>query len=234
MSGSAEWSIRRPSTISSRDPSVEEDEDPVRVRGSLRVVGDEDDRLAAGRCTTARATSRISAPVVKSRLPGGLVREEERGPRDERPRDRDPLLLAGRELVRAVALLARQVDERRSPSWTRSRSSPCAGSCPAIVNGEPDVLADVEQRDEVEELEDEARLLAAEPGRLVVGQRADVAALEDDVPVVGWSRPPSSWRSVLLPEPDGPMRATNSPGADRERDAPERIDGVVSRAGSAS
>ena len=28
--------------------------------------------------------------------------------------------------------------------------------------------------------------------------------------------------NVLLPEPDGPMTATNSPGSDRERDAVER------------
>ena len=31
-------------------------------------------------------------------------------------------------------------------------------------------------------------------------------------PDVGRSRPPSSWSRVLLPEPDGPIRATNSPG----------------------
>ena len=30
-------------------------------------------------------------------------------------------------------------------------------------------------------------------------------------PVVGRSRPPRTWSNVDLPEPDGPIRATNSP-----------------------
>ncbi len=33
------------------------------------------------------------------------------------------------------------------------------------------------------------------------------------LPVVGRSSPPSRFRSVVLPEPEGPMKATNSPGS---------------------
>ena len=42
---------------------------------------------------------------------GRLVGEEEGRPRDERSGDGDPLLLAGRQLVRLVVLLAGEVDE---------------------------------------------------------------------------------------------------------------------------
>ena len=44
-------------------------------------------------------------------------------------------------------------------------------------------------------------------------------------PVVGRSSPPSSWRSVDLPEPDGPIRATNSPASTVRRHAAQRLDG---------
>ena len=36
--------------------------------------------------------------------------------------------------------------------------------------------------------------------------------------------------SVDLPEPDGPMTATSSPGCDVERDAAERVDGGLALA----
>ena len=36
--------------------------------------------------------------------------------------------------------------------------------------------------------------------------------------------------SVDLPEPDGPMTASSSPGCDVERDAAERVDGGVALA----
>ena len=43
-------------------------------------------------------------------------------------------------------------------------------------------------------------------------------------PVVGRSRPPRTWSRVDLPEPDGPIRATNSPACDGERDAAQCLD----------
>ena len=44
-------------------------------------------------------------------------------------------------------------------------------------------------------------------------------------PEVGRSSPPRSWSSVDLPEPDGPIRATNSPSATRQRDASQGVHG---------
>src|SRR5665811_2150922 len=49
-------------------------------------------------------------PGREVQVPGRLVREEERGPSNERAGERNALLLTGRELVGPVALLAGQVD----------------------------------------------------------------------------------------------------------------------------
>ena len=43
-------------------------------------------------------------------------------------------------------------------------------------------------------------------------------------PVVGRSRQPIRFTSVDLPEPEGPMIETHSPGIDRERELVERLD----------
>ena len=92
------------------DPPVADDEDAVGVGGRLRIVGDEDDRLAA---LDARAPERIedlgAGRVVE--VAGRLVGEQEGRPGDERPGDGDALLLAGRQLVGLVVLLAGQVDQ---------------------------------------------------------------------------------------------------------------------------
>ena len=93
------------------DPAVADHENPIGVRGGLRVVGHEDDRLVA---LDARPPERLedlgAGRVVE--VAGRLVGEEERRARHERAGDRDPLLLAGRQLVGLVVLLPGQVDER--------------------------------------------------------------------------------------------------------------------------
>ena len=110
MSGVASWLSRRPSSMVSRIRPVADDEDAVGVGRRLRIVGDEDDRLAA---LDARAPQRIedlgAGRVVE--VAGRLVGEQERRPGDERAGDGHPLLLARRQLVGLVVLLAGQVDQ---------------------------------------------------------------------------------------------------------------------------
>ena len=84
------------------DQAVGEEEDPVGDRGRVRVVGDHHDRLAVARRAQSRSSSRISLPVVESRLPVGSSAKHDRRLRDERAGDRDALLLAAGELRRAV------------------------------------------------------------------------------------------------------------------------------------
>ena len=92
------------------------------------------------------------------------------------------------------------------------------------------VFDDVQQRDEVERLEDEPRPVAPQPRGLVVGQLAEILAFERDLPDVGRSRPPRTWSSVDLPEPDGPISATNSP-ASTDSETPRSASTVVGPSG---
>ena len=85
-----------------------------RVRRSLRVVGDEDHRLAA---LVARAPEPIQDLRAgrEVQVPRRLVRQEERGPPHQRAGERDALLLAARKLgagknFRDAALRPSRVD----------------------------------------------------------------------------------------------------------------------------
>ena len=66
-------------------------------------------------------------------------------------------------------------------SRIRSAISPLPGSGAGDRERQRHVLGHVQQWDQVERLEDEAGPVAAELGRLVVGQVADRRALEDDL-----------------------------------------------------
>ena len=111
MSGAASCNSRRPSSIVSRMRPVADDVDAVGIGRRLRIVGHEDDRLAA---PDARAPQRVedlgAGRVVE--VAGRLVREQERRSGDEGAGDGHSLLLAGRQLVGLVMLLAGQVDQR--------------------------------------------------------------------------------------------------------------------------
>ena len=51
------------------------------------------------------------APELEVQGPEGLVEEQHLGPVDQRPGERDPLLLAAGELVRLAPVVAAEVDE---------------------------------------------------------------------------------------------------------------------------
>ena len=84
-----------------------------------------------------------------------------------------------------------------------------AGGCQLRL----DVLQGGERRDEVELLEDEPEGAQPQRRELAVGKRSEVAAVEDDRPPDGRSSAPSSWSSVVLPDPLGPSSATKSPAS---------------------
>ena len=66
----------------------------------VAVVGDQDDG-GAGALSSCEEREHVRARL-RVEVAGGLVREQDRGLGDERPRDRDPLLLAAGELGRLV------------------------------------------------------------------------------------------------------------------------------------
>jgi hypothetical protein len=102
---------------------------------------------------------------LRVQVPGGLVGEEQRGLRDERPGDRHPLLLSAGELVRRV------VEARAQPDALEHRPGPRrplrARDAALVDERELDVLEGGRAREEVEPLEHE-------PDRLVPERRAAV------------------------------------------------------------
>ena len=98
-----------------------------------------------------------------------FVGEEQRRPGDQGPRDRHALLLTGRQLVGLVASLGGQVDE--GDDVVDALAQLAAGRVAAgDGEGQRHVLGDVEERDEVEGLEDEPGPLAPEAGGCLVGE----------------------------------------------------------------
>ena len=85
-----------------------------------------------------------------------------------------------------------------------------------------------EHRQQVVELEDEAHVGGA-PARPARRSRADRCAGRPTVmlPPVGVSSPPIRLSRVVLPEPDGPIRATKSPLRDVEVDAVQHLDALA-------
>src|SRR5579859_2428118 len=84
------------------DGAVRKEDDPVRVGGAARIVGDHHDRLAdfphrlLQECQQARGG--VGVQVAR-----GLVSEDDVRPGDQGPRTGHPLLLAARQLAWAMA-----------------------------------------------------------------------------------------------------------------------------------
>ena len=103
---------------------------------------------------------------------GRLVGEDNRGAGRERARDGDPLALTGGELGGPVARAVRGGPTRSRCASAAARVSPAANRT---------LSAAVEVGHEVEELEDEADLRAAQGGALGRGKRPERAADELDL-----------------------------------------------------
>ena len=130
-----------------------------------------------------------------------LVEQQHRGPVDERPGQRDALLLAARQLARPGLLAARAADElerlldalRISRSATLRRFSPKAtlvarrGARRARSSGRPCSRC-------------AGRAAPSPPARP-----------QEDRPSLGCSKPATIRSVVVLPQPDGPSSEKNSP-----------------------
>jgi hypothetical protein len=82
----------------------------------------------------------------------------------------------------------------------------------AVQQRQLDILQRRGARQQVEALEDEAEVTAAQPGALVAVQLLHRTPRNRYSPLVGVSRQPRMFMAVDLPEPLGPITATNSPG----------------------
>ena len=117
----------------------------------------------------------ISRPVSASRAPVGSSASTILGVSHERAGDRNALPLPARELVGPVFCPRREPDPLQhgacaAPDF-RARNA-------AIDQRESDVLPRVEARQQMERLEHETDARVARSGDVVVGHRADLAALQ--------------------------------------------------------
>ena len=82
-----------------------------------------------------------------------------------------------------------------------------------IDERQADIAQDGRAGQQIEGLEDEADRFAADIGQLVVGELRDVLAVQEIFAGCRRVEGAEDCMSVDLPEPDGPMIATNSPSS---------------------
>ena len=123
--------------------------------------------------TVSRSSASTARPERVSSAPVGSSAKIDVGLADERAGDRDALLLAARELRGAVAGALAEPDalERVADDGARQ---PRAGE----PRRQRDVLLGGQRAEQVERLEDEADLLAAQPGERLLAQLAELVVAE--------------------------------------------------------
>jgi len=132
--------------------------------------------------------------------PERLVEEEDLGRKREGPGEGDAHFLTTGKLARVTAVLARQAYEARARSPTAARS--VAGT-PRQLEQQLHVFVDRQPGQQGGFLKDVGQFLRGGFGRLAIDyQFASVTAL----------KPASRRRTVVLPQPLGPIRPTKSSG----------------------
>ena len=189
---------------------------PSRKRRTRRAK-----RATSGSCVTSTTVMPLAVEFLQQRhdlqagarveRAGRLVGEDQQRARDQRARDRHALLLAAGELRRLVVGALGEPDLAPA-SRARARGAPRAGDA-RVDQRQLDVLERRGAREQVEVLEHEADAAVAHRGELVAGEVRDAPAAEAYSPELGRSRQPSRFMKVDLPEPEGPITATNSPCA---------------------
>jgi len=183
------------------------------------LVGDHDDRLPVLVDAVAKQVEHVRG-VLRVEVAGGLVGEHDRGPRCERAGDRHALLLPTRQLGRAVAQAVAEpdhVNEFVEPGLV--------GVATGDRQRQHDVLVGRQHGDEVERLEDEADLVAAQRGQLAVVERRDLDAVEGDCAGRGTVEAGQTVHERRLARARGTHHGGELAGGERDVDAGEGVDG---------
>ena len=189
-------------------PALAQDRDPVAEPHRLGdVVGDEDDRLAQ---LGLQPQELLLQPAPGDRVdrPEGLVHEQHRRVRGQRPGHADPLPLAAGELVRVPASRARPCDSPTSSSSSPVRARVRRESQPSSPGTVRDVVGDRLVREQPHLLDDVADPTAQlRPGRTSVTSSPSSTIR----PLVGSISRLTIFMVVVLPQPDGPTSTHSSP-----------------------
>ena len=141
--------------------------------------------------------------VISSSAPNGSSISSSAGSKESARAIADPLLHAARELPGVVALEAGELDE---PSISSTRSARALAVPAEHLERQRDVLRDRAPVVEHGVLEDDP-VVAVDP------RLARRLPVDDDLAAVGSVRSPTIRSSVDFPQPDGPIRETNSPAS---------------------
>src|SRR6056297_772730 len=156
------------------DATVSEEDDAVGVRRGDRVVGDHHDRLAEAVDRITQEGQDLAAGAAVE-IAGRFVPEDDVRLAHQGSCDGHPLLLTAGEFGRPVAETTAQADGGDHLVEPRT-----VGLLAGEIEREEDVLCCGQGRHQVERLEDEADLLAAQAGELAVGQRGEVDTTDRD------------------------------------------------------
>src|SRR5215469_8481616 len=147
------------------------------LRG-LRIVRDHDDGLAVLAVEHLQESQDLIRGLAIE-VPGRLIAHQQLRVGDQRPRDRDALLLAAGELLRFVlGAIGKPDDLQRHPDVL----APLCGRELGEQQRQLDVAFRGEHRHEVVELEDEADVVGAPVGELAARELVDAATANDDLP----------------------------------------------------
>jgi hypothetical protein len=165
------------------DPAVSQPDRRFRDGGDLRIVGDQHERGAAGAVNLQQQLDHLAARRTIE-VAGRLVGQQDRGIVGERPGDCDPLLLAARQLRRVVMRAIRQphFGEQRARAGRRIGA---VGN----LDRHQHVLERGQRRQQVKGLEDEPDARSPQPRQVVLAQRGDVDAVDQDAPARGRVEP---------------------------------------------
>jgi hypothetical protein len=169
-------------TVAARDlpgqPAVAQEDDALRYRCGPRVMGDDDHRLALGAIQVAQEPEHLRARA-RVQVARRLVGQDELGIGEERPGDRDPLLLASRELRRQVIGAVRQPDPVQQGRCALAR---CVVRAAGDERGKEHVLLSAQRGQQVEELKHEADAVTPKAGEPRVAEAVVALAGQDDLP----------------------------------------------------
>ena len=208
---SATWSALGASSVPASRPSASRTTRSA-CAAATGVMGDHHDRVPVLVDDLAQQREH-AAPGLRVQRSGRLVGEHHLGPGDERPGDRDALLLASGELGGTVAQALLQPDPRGDFAHLRA---PRAATVQA--QRQADVLGDRERRHQVEGLEDEPDPLAPQDRQPPLAEPRQVSVAERDGAGGGPVEPRRNVQERALARPRRPHdrgeRPTGEPDGD--------------------